>query len=403
MEKLSNKELLKFAVQNGMIDFNTIQMQVEMNERLKFLEMHESKIWQSTDGKWYTYLPDLKNKSGRRLVKRSTEKGIVDIVVEHYKDCLNEPTIETVFYEWIEKKLKYKEISQQTVDRYKTDFERFFSAEKNRKIRYIDEEFLEDFVIDNITEHDLKAKAWANLRTIMRGMFLYAKKKGYCSISITTFLDELDLSKKMFNHEKKPEENVIYTETEVKKLISEIGNSKNINDIAILFAIYTGMRVGEIVALKWEDILDDFIYVNRTQIRYKDENGKVVHEIRDFPKTEAGIRHIVIVPELQKVIKRLKAINPFEEYAFYRNGRCVPKHSVCTRLYELCDKFGFPRKGMHALRRYYATKLINAGVEEIIIISQMGHTDFKTTKDYYYKNNTEKEYVCEKVSKAICG
>jgi integrase len=58
---------------------------------------------------------------------------------------------------------------------------------------------------------------------------------------------------------------------------------------------------------------------------------------------------------------------------------------------------------MHGLRKYYATKLINAGVEEIIVISQMGHTDFKTTKNYYYKNNIESEYVVDRISKAISG
>ena len=60
MEHLTDKEMLKFAVENGMIDIDTIQKQIEMNERKKYLEMHKSKIWQSTDGKWYTFLPDLK-------------------------------------------------------------------------------------------------------------------------------------------------------------------------------------------------------------------------------------------------------------------------------------------------------------------------------------------------------
>lgn len=56
---------------------------------------------------------------------------------------------------------------------------------------------------------------------------------------------------------------------------------------------------------------------------------------------------------------------------------------------------------MHAFRRYYATKLINAGVEEMIVISQMGHTDFKTTKNHYYKNNADKEYMCQQVVMAM--
>jgi integrase len=163
------------------------------------------------------------------------------------------------------------------------------------------------------------------------------------------------------------------------------------------------MRVGEILALKWEDIFSDHIHVNRTQIRYHDENGNLIHEIRDFPKSEAGIRNVVIVPELAYVIKRLRMINPFTEYQFEKNGSCIHLDSVCTRLYNLCNRFGFERKGMHAIRRYYATKLINAGVEKIIITAQMGHADFETTTKHYYKNNSEKDYVVERISKAISG
>ena len=48
---------------------------------------------------------------------------------------------------------------------------------KNKEIRHIDEEFLDDFILDNIRKYNLKAKAWSNLRTIIRGMFLFAKKK----------------------------------------------------------------------------------------------------------------------------------------------------------------------------------------------------------------------------------
>lgn len=401
MENLSEKELLSFAVENGMIDFNTIQMQFEMNERKKYLEMHESKIWQSTDGKWYTFVPDSTKEKGKRLIKRNNRKTLEDLLVEFYKEYEIPQTIEKTYREWVDKKIKFGEISKQTADRYDTDFNKYFSECKDMHIRYVNEDFLDNFIIGSIRNNNLKSKAWSNLRTIIRGIFLFAKKRGYTNISIVTYLSELDLSKKIFSHEKKPEENTIYSQYEVETIIDYISNSKSINDMAILFSIYTGMRVGEIVSLKWEDVHDDYIHINRTQIRYKDENGKVVHEVRNFPKTEAGIRDVVIVPELKKIIKKLRMINPFTEYLFEKNGECVPKHSVCTRLYNLCDKFGFPRKGMHGLRRYYATKLINAGVEEIIITSQMGHTDFKTTKNHYYKNNNDKEYVFNQISKAI--
>lgn len=399
MSSLSKSELLNYALQNGIISLDTIQAQFEMDERRKYLDMHVSRIWQSTDGKWYTYLP---NGEKRRLVKRSTKKDLEDLIFDFYKEYEEPQTLEKTFWEWINKKLKFGEISKQTADRYEVDFYKYFGNCKNRDIRLVDEDFLDDLILNNIKLYQMKSKAWANMRLVLKGMMLFANKKRYTDFKITRYLEELDLSRKIFNHDKKPTENVIFQEKEVQKIIDHIGKSNNLNDIAILFAIYTGMRVGEIVALKWEDVCSNQIHVNRTQIKYKDESGKIIHEIRNFPKTEAGIRDVVVLPELKAVIKRLRKINTFTEYLFEKNGECVHKHSVSTRLYNLCDKFGFPRKGMHSLRRYYATKLINAGIEEAIIISQMGHTDFNTTRNYYYKNNNEEEYVVQRVVSAFC-
>lgn len=398
-----SQEELNFALENGMIDIDTIRKHKEMNERKEYLKMHNSKIWQSTDGNWYTFVPDLTKNNGKRLVKRKTKESLEDLLVGFYKEYKEPQTLEKTYKEWVDKKLKFEEISKQTADRYDADFDKFFSEVKEKEIRNINIDFLDDFILNSIKKHSLRPKAWSNLRTIIRGIFLFAKKKGYTDICISTYLSELELSRKIFNHEKKSDENSIYSQKEVEKILKFISNSNSLNDIAILFAIYTGMRVGEIVALKWEDISEESIHVNRTQIRYKDENGIIVHEIRDFPKTEAGIRDIVIVPELRAIIKRLRTINTFTQYLFEKKGECIHKHSVCTRLYNLCDKFDFPRKGMHGLRKYYATKLINAGVEEIIIISQMGHTNFKTTKNYYYKNNHDKAYIANRIEKAISG
>lgn len=401
MNNLSSTELLNYAVANGMINIDTIRENIEMNERKKYLEMHKSKIWQSTDSKWYTFVPDSTKKNGRRLVKRNTEIEIEKFLVDFYKGNDKPITFDKVFYEWIDRKLKFDEISRQTSDRYKDDFKKYFCDCKEKDIKYVNSDWMDEFILDCIKKYNMKSKAWSNLRTVIKGFFLYAKKKGYTNFDIISYLQELELSRKLFNHEKKDDKNVIFKKEEIKRLVDELSNSKNIKDLAILFAVYTGMRVGEIVALKWEDIHENYIYVNRTQINYKDDRRKNVHEIRDFPKTEAGIRNVAIVPELRIVINRLKCINPFTEYVFEKNGECIHKHLIINRLYALCERFGFPKKGMHAIRKYYATTLINAGVEEIIIISQMGHTDFETTKRYYYKDNNSMEYVTNKISHAI--
>ena len=56
---------------------------------------------------------------------------------------------------------------------------------------------------------------------------------------------------------------------------------------------------------------------------------------------------------------------------------------------------------MHVLRKTYATRLLNAKVDEAIITNQLGHTDIATTRAYYYYNDKSLEYVAKTVGKVI--
>ena len=116
MEHLTDKAILNYALQNGIIDIYTIQKQIEMNERKRYLEMHNSKIWLSTDDKWYTFVPDLTKTKGKRLIKRNTEEEIKDFLVSFYKEYEEPQTIEKTFEEWIGRKIKFEEISKQTAE-----------------------------------------------------------------------------------------------------------------------------------------------------------------------------------------------------------------------------------------------------------------------------------------------
>lgn len=296
--------------------------------------------------------------------------------------------------------MEYGEIQRQTRERYEVDFLRFFESVKEKKIKYISEEDLEDFVKTSIHKNNLKAKAWANLRTILIGIFKYAKKKGYTNISITSFLGDLDISRKVFCKDKKTDEESVFTDSEMHKLVKCLQENSNIANLAVLMAAYTGMRAGEVVALKWEDINEKYIYVHRTQIRYR-EDGKDIYEIRDFPKTEAGVRKIVIVENLKPVLKRLRLLNPFSEYVFMKDGEVMKKCVPSSSLRRMCDKAGIPRRGMHVLRKTYATRLLNANVDEAVITNQMGHTDISTTKGHYYYNDKAFDKMAESIGKVI--
>lgn len=398
---LSDKELLNYALENGMIDVSTIQKTIEMNERKKYLEMHNHEVWQGKDGYFYTKVDDETKPGGRRMIKKSQRKAVEDAIVEFYKGKSNEPTIESVFAEWTEQKLKYGEIQKQTQERYQVDFERFFAEVKEKKIRYITEEELEDFIKSSIYDKKLTAKAWGNLRTLINGIFKYAKKKGYSSLSVTSFLGDLDISARSFSKNKMVDEECVFREDEMHKLVEALSKKITVPNLGVLLAAYTGMRMGEVAALKWEDIREDHIYVHRTQIRYQGEDGRDIYEVRDFPKTEASIRKVVIVEGLKPILKQLRRINPFTEYVFVKDGELIRKHVFLDCLYRACDRAKIPRRGMHSLRKTFATRLINSNIDEAVIKNQMGHTDIGTTKGYYYYNDKTFENMAESIGKVI--
>lgn len=405
MEELSDYQILKYAYENGIlnVNINAIQSRIEMNERKKYLDAHTSQIWQGSDGKWRTYV--VNNQGKRRMLCKKERKHLEDDIVELYKSLSDEPTLRRVFYMWVQEKLQYGEVQKQTYDRYEYDLLRFFKNSKllDTKIGYITEENLEEFIRDTIHNQQLSSKAWGNLRTILNGIFKYARKKHYSKIVISSFMSELELSKRIFTRKYKEDSDNVFTEQELTKIINYIKNSPNtkLSHLGILLGLYTGMRVGEIVALKHEDIFEDYIYVHRTQIKYKGSDGKMIHEVRDSTKTDAGVRKVIMTKETKSIVNQIRLKTFGNEYLLSKNGKPITIHALIYALYGICDKVGIKRRSMHVLRKTYATRLINAGVDEAIIINQMGHTNFDTTRKYYYYNDKTLNVIAEKIQNAI--
>ena len=394
--------MLNFALESGMIDLDTIQAQIEMNERKKYLEMHKYEVFLGTDGNYHTSLPDDTKKNKRRAVKRKTKESIEDAIVEYYKSSETEPSLETLFYMWIEKKLGYGEIEKQTADRYETDFIRFFAEIRHRKVRYISEADLEDFIKSSIYSKQLSAKAWGNLRTLINGMFKFAKKSGYTNISITQFMGDLDLSKKAFAKRRLTSEESVFTDQEINMIVGYIDSVEpSVINLGIILAFQAGLRAGELSALKYSDLKGNVLTVNKTEIRYKDADGHYVFEVRDFTKGDVGSRKVILTDYAVAALKRARSLNPFGEYLFMENGERIKGKAFTVKIEKICRYVGIKPRSLHKARKTYGTKLLNAGLSEKIIESQMGHTDIQTTKGYYWYNNSTQEEIKNLVTTAL--
>lgn len=395
-----NIEVLQFIIKNGMINLDDVQNRMEGMKREELLKRHPYKVWQGKNGKWYTYIQEDEEK--RILKKRNSKEEIESIIVD-YQKSIEKMVLETVFHEWSERKLKFGEIQKQTYDRYETDFRRFFEKSdiSQKDIRKITEEDLEDFIRVSIRDKGLSNKAFSGLRLLLMGIFKYAKKKKYTQISITQFFGDLELPKKCFAKKKTTDEESVFTDSEVEKIAGFINENESIINYGILLAFQTGVRVGELSALKYSDIQGDVLKVHRTEVRYRGEDGGYIYEVRESAKTDAGNRDVILNSEAKKTLKKIRRMNPFGEYMFMKNGERIKEKAFSVKITKICQYVGIAERSMHKARKTYATKLINGGVDESIVIKQMGHTSIDCTRNYYYFNNRRMDEAKEQIENAV--
>lgn len=384
----TENELLKYALDNGIIDLSNVQAMIEMRKRKELLKHHPYDIYQEKTGKYCTYLPD--SKKGRILIRRKTKKEVEDIVIDYWEEQINSPTLESVFIEWLERKIGYNEISKATYDKYSNDFKRFYGDDRGfalKRIKDIDEDDIEDFLKESIVKHNLSAKGFANLRLITSGMFKHAKKKKYISWSISELINDMDISRKAFKKIIKEDYEEVFSDDEKDKIMGYMEKHPDIYNLGIILIFETGLRVGELVGLKWEDFDGISLKIRRTETKYKDEAiGKTVYKMKEFPKTEAGVRSVVIPEDYLWVMKKLKTINPFTEFIFEKNGEVIKTYIIRDKLQKLCKNLGIYEKSPHKIRKTYGSILLDNNIDKNLILNQMGHADILTTETKYHRN-----------------
>lgn len=169
-----------------------------------------------------------------------------------------------------------------------------------------------------------------------------------------------------------------FSQEEVEKLLNTPAPAW-VHD-AVEIAYRTGMRKGEIFALKWSDIdfENGFLQVRRTQSVYA---GKM--EIKE-PKTKSSKRKILIDKHLIELLQRRASCSGSEFVFATKNGTPkVPHDLSCKRFKALCIRAGVKPRRFHDLRHTHASVLLSAGVHPKIVQERLGHASIKTTLDIY--------------------
>lgn len=176
------------------------------------------------------------------------------------------------------------------------------------------------------------------------------------------------------------------TDADLKAVEAHRGDS-NIGRM-IYFILWTGCRRGEAAALREKDIDREHrtAHISKT-LAY----SSATPQIKDCPKTEAGVRDVILP---QNVIDNIPKYNNPETYVFFPHG--LPKEKAFQKAIDDFRKEAGITCTLHQLRHSYATMLHSAGVDAKDAQNLLGHSSILVTQDIYTEVDKDAKEVARK-------
>lgn len=394
----SNLSLLKDALDYGILSVDSVLDKLMSTKREQIKKLHPYAITPpaTENGRWQTCYREPDGK--RKNIKAQTEEELLDKLIPVYfsNSFIDKLTFNELYVEWLEYK-KTVTNSQNTIKRHEQHYRKYFepSILHKTKVKRIDELMLETECNRIIREFNLPRKEWGNIKTILNGTFEYAIRKKYLSVNPMEKVKILVNFKQVVRKTGKTE---TYNSDELKELTRYLDlmytETHDTVFLAVKLNFLLGLRVGELVTLKWEDYCDiNHLHIVREEVRNQITNQ---YEIVEHTKTNRD-RFIVLIP---KAIHILQKLERHSEYIFVRDGERITSRQIAYVLEKYAERQGLATKSTHKMRKTFASNLNASGVPLDCIRELLGHSNLNTTLGYIYNPLTEKE-TYDLITKAL--
>ena len=258
---------------------------------------------------------------------------------------------------------------------------------------------LQDFMLSKLNFGNLKTgKELANntvigIINLLKQALTQAQALGYVEKEYSKMIKLPPATEKKVTAFEKPEQ---------EKLEKYCINHKKKNYIGIVICLYSGIRLGELLALTWNDIDFDKNYINIAKTVYNIKQDGVNVMVVDTPKTKNSNRVIPLPKQLVDILKKIKktSTSPYI-ITTYKNG--VVGTRAYQRTYEkILQRLEIPYKNFHCLRHTFATRAVEMGMDIKTLSEILGHKNpMITLQRYTHSLMSYKTEMMNKLGKTL--
>ena len=408
-DNLISNELLILLTQNGKIAVDTITAQLkQMESRQKLLSMHTHDVWLASDGYWKTKIKE--SDGTKRLIKKKQKSDLEDVIIEHYKRLsLKNNSFKERFGIWINRQRDCAR-SGNTILKYESDYRRFFKGYpiEDININDINEEVLSRHILQVLDEKQIRWRAFKDIMGNVNGVFEKAVRDRVISENPCKYLDLPIYKRYCYLPPVKTTKERTLSNNDIHTLKNKLQHPKshNINTMscfAIEMALNTGMRVGELAGLMWEDIIpEEGIIVIRHSEKYDRETKTSL-----ISTTKTGRERIFpLTDDISELLERIKAYEIdhgwISEFVFTEADGRLTKAKISHTMQNVTMSDDFTGiKSIHAIRRTFNSKLKCSGVSTTTASSLLGHSERINEQNYTYDVTelAEKKRIIETILK----
>ncbi|MGG0001096.1 tyrosine-type recombinase/integrase [Bacillus safensis] len=321
-------------------------------------------------GTWYfkTWYKDSFGRSKQKLIrgfktKREAKEAEANFISQKKDKFSTEATFDTVFTHYIRYKALAKKTIRRKTNEYRNHIEPFFGKLKIKDIKPQQVLEFKEYLEDHFDSLNSARTAYSNFKATINHAIAYFK----LTDDPTTLVPAIKREKPKTNFIKKD-----FFEKKVKNI-----NHLYYKELAILM-FYTGLRVGEAMALQWRNI-----HLEEAQL-YVEFSLDIVNRTLGNTKTLGSQAYVPFHVSIKEMLSRMKHESQEKYYGFNENyyvfGGMEPYHY--SHFYKKFKEV-FPELRIHDLRHSYASFLINKGVDIYLVKELMRHDSIQQTANTY--------------------